>query len=134
MGKLAERLADATRSGVYRVEATEALEEASALNGFVLERIELRERADAEQAAARAARPDGHVFLFTGARSLASRDPAALERLLGALRAAAAASRSAGERYFVAFLDAPEQLSLEPLYNRRRSAAAGGTALAQNVS
>ena len=31
MGKLAERLADPQRSGVYRVETTEAVEEAAAL-------------------------------------------------------------------------------------------------------
>jgi hypothetical protein len=41
MGKLAERLADPARAGVYRVETTEALEEAAALNRYRLERIAL---------------------------------------------------------------------------------------------
>src|SRR5690606_3398827 len=41
MGKLAERLADERRSGVYRVEVTDALEEAAAIDGFPIARVRL---------------------------------------------------------------------------------------------
>ena len=38
MGKLAERLSDPRRSGVYRIESTHAVAEAASRNGFSLAR------------------------------------------------------------------------------------------------
>lgn len=109
MGKLAERLADPQRSGIYRVETTEALEEAAALNGFRLERC------DGVPAALGA--QDGRVLLF----------PAAVltEALQGALELAAARSRERGLCYFAVFLDPGARLSLPPLYNWQRRREGG---------
>jgi len=41
MGKLAERLSDCARSGVYRIETREALEEAAALNSYPVVQVVL---------------------------------------------------------------------------------------------
>ena len=109
MGKLAGRLADPLRSGLYRVEATEALEEAAALNGFLLERC------DGAPGALEAG--DGRVLLFS--------DPALLGALRGALEAAAAQCRERGLRYFAVFLDPGAHLSLPPLYNWQRRREGG---------
>jgi hypothetical protein len=116
MGKLAERLSDARRSGVYRVETTEALEEAAGLNGFALERCALAEPA-AIPAPAGSCR-DGCVLLITGFEPLAHNG--ALKPLLGELEARAKGSREAGARYFAVFLDPSAVLSLPPLYNWQR--------------
>jgi hypothetical protein len=108
MGKLAERLADPKRSGVYRVETTEALEEAVALNGFTLVRV-----GDSPLAPGRplAPRGDGHVLLFSGfGRS-------AWNATQHALAALAAERRAAGQRFFAIFLDPEAALPLAPLYN-----------------
>jgi hypothetical protein len=117
MGKLAERLADPTRSGVYRVETTEALEEAVALNAMELvrlahplatgqgwERIRVRHSRDA-------------VVLLTGFAALAGSEPSRWRALLDGLNALAAERRSAGARFFVVFLDAEAALPLTPLYH-----------------
>lgn len=131
MGKLAERLADGRRSGVYRVEATGALEEAVQLNGFAFARIAL-DGATATAlvadiaASALDSRRDGRVMLFTGFETLLRGKPEALEQLLSALRVAAERHQAAGERFFAAFLDPGAVLPLAPLYNRRRAALAGG--------
>jgi hypothetical protein len=148
MGKLAERLADAQRSGVYRVEATDALEEAAALNGYALVRIPLSSMSDGAlcEACVRAlalrvddswddlarslADPGwspgpGHVLLFTGFEALVRDSPEALNPLLSALSAAAGRRRADGGRFFAAFLDPARLLSLAPLYNwQRRSSHA----------
>jgi hypothetical protein len=124
MGKLAERLADARRSGVYRVEGTDALEEAVALNGFALARIALDgATADVTDIAATAldSRRDGRVMLFTGFEALLRSKPQAVEQLLSALRKVAERHHAAGERFFAAFLDPAALLPLDPLYNRRRA-------------
>ena len=116
VSKLAQRLADARRSGIYRVEDTEAVEEAAALNGFALERVALDARAPAlGERAARAG--DGLVMVVAGAQSLG---PGALEALLAPLEAALAAHRAAGRRVFAAFLDPACALPLAPLHNRRQ--------------
>ena len=143
MGKLAERLADARRSGVYRLEVTDALEEAAAIDGFPIIRVELArvESARFYAACARAldARTDGHwadlaatladpawspapghVVLLSGFEALTRREPDVLAPLLAALQAAAARRRMQGLRFFAAFLDPTRMLSLDPLYDRRR--------------
>lgn len=143
MGKLAERLADERRSGVYRLEVIDALEEAAAINGSPIIGVEL-EHVDSDQfyaacARALAARTDGHwtdlaatladpawlpasghVVLFSGFEAMVRRDPDALAPLLAALQAAAARRRMQGMRFFAAFLDPTRMLPLDPLYDRRR--------------
>ncbi len=146
MGKLAERLADERRSGVYRVEVTGALEEASALDRYPLLRVALDGAAgdallarcarvlglgDEDWAGCAAALADpgwrpapGHVLLFSGFESAARAGPGALAPLIGALRAAAASRRERGARFFAVFLDPARLLALDPLYDRRRHAPA----------
>lgn len=143
MGKLAERLADERRSGVYRLEVTDALEEAAAIDGFPIMRVALddvvsdqlfarcvgalalRVEGDWADLAAALADPKwspaaGHVLLFSGFEALVHRDPDALAHLLATLRAVAARRRMQGLRFFAAFLDPTRALSLDPLYDRRR--------------
>jgi len=145
MGKLAERLSDAERSGVYRVETTEALEEAAVLNGFPLVRVALDGAADDELCAlcARELTPGldgswrglaaaladpgwslapGHVLLFSGFEALARAAPRALDPLLETLRSVAAGRRARGQPFFAAFLDRAGSLPLGPLYNWQRQA------------
>jgi len=116
MGKLAERLSDARRSGVYRVETTEALEEAAALNGFALERFALEDLSGISVPVA--SRRDGCVLLFTGFEPLAHNG--ALKPMVGELEARAQGCREEGARYFAVFLDPSGVLSLLPLYNWKR--------------
>lgn len=116
MGKLAERLSDARRSGVYRVETTEAVEEAAALNGFALERFAL----DGGLPEIPESR-NGRVLLFSGFEDLLRRAPEGLDPLLRDLDAAADRRRQAGQRFFAAFLDPQRTLCLPPLYNWDRS-------------
>jgi hypothetical protein len=99
MGKLAARLADASRSGVYRVESTAALEEAAALNGFLL----LKGPAVAQP-------EDGRVLLLTAFDA----------GLLARLEVTAAECRGRGWRFFAVFLDPEGTLPLAPLYNWKR--------------
>lgn len=120
MGKLAERMGDPARAGIYRVESTEAVEEAAALNGYALQRFRL----DAEsglRALERLAAPDapeGRVIVVSGFEQLFASDPIRREALLAAFGAAAAAWRARGARVFVAFLDPRRALpSVAPLYN-----------------
>jgi hypothetical protein len=123
VGKLAERLGDPARAGVYRVETTEALKEAAALNGYAL----LRFRLDAEggmQALERFAAEDapGRVALVSGFEQGFPAEPARRDALLAALGAAAVAWRARGARVFVAFLDPGRALpALAPLYNWSKS-------------
>lgn len=128
MGKLAERLADAQRSGVYRVESTQALEEAVALNGFALARIGLEGIAGSALGGIAAdvlsGRSDGQVLLFRGFETLARAAPGDLDRLLAQLHAAASVHRDGGRHFFAAFLDPSAILSLAPLYHWTRSASA----------
>jgi len=143
MGKLAERLADERRSGVYRVEVTDALEEAAAIDGFPITHVRLDGVASCELHAlcARALAPGiegnwaalaaaladprwspapGHVLLFSGFEALVRREGDALAPLLAALQAAATQHRAQGLKFFATFLDPTRMLSLDPLYDRRR--------------
>jgi hypothetical protein len=124
MGKLAERLADVRRSGVYRVEITDALEEAVALNGFALARVPLDGAVNGAMSrlCAEALSLPANVLLFTGFETLLRGAPDALQPLLSALDAAAAERRAAGLPFFAAFLDPTGVLPLGPLYNWRRQA------------
>ncbi len=127
MGKLAERMGDPARAGVYRVESTEAVEEAAALNGYALQRFRLDsesglrtlERLAAEDA------PGGRVMLVSGFEQLFASEPFRRAALLAALGAAAAAWRARGARIFVAFLDPMRALpDLAPLYNWHKARTA----------
>lgn len=124
MGKLAERLGDPARAGLYRVETTEALEEASALNGYTLLRLRLDAEGDVGALTRLAADPShaGCVALITGYEAM-FRDPAGQgATLLAALSAAAQGWRARGARVFVAFLDPDRRLQgLAPLYNWHKS-------------
>jgi hypothetical protein len=127
MGKLAERLADVRRSGVYRVEVTDALEEAAALNGYALARVALDGALDdaLRGLCGHALSLRANVLLFTGFETLLRSAPGALEPLLSVLDGAAAERRAAGLPFFAAFLDPARMLSLGPLYNwQRRSSNA----------
>jgi hypothetical protein len=130
MGKLAERLADARRSGVYRVESTDALEEAAAHNGFLLTHVLLENVSGSALCgtAMRAlpARVDGHVLLLSGFEALVANAPGALDSLVLELEAAATRCREGERRFFAAFLDPSALLPLAPLYNRRRSSLERG--------
>ena len=117
MGKLAERLSDPKRSGTYRIEVTDALEEAVALNGFRLERFAPK---DFSSVPAHLASCDGRVLLFSGFEPLVRESPGALDALLAQLDAAAGACRQGGQRFFAAFLDPSGLLALPPLYNWKR--------------
>ena len=127
MGKLAERLSDARRSGVSRVEATDALEEAVMLNGFSLTRIALDEIPNGALSglpAEAASLTDGRVFLFSGFEALVRADAGALDELLARLRTIAAEHQEAGLRFFAVFLDPQAILPLAQLYNWQLSTGA----------
>ena len=128
MGKLAERLADPLRSGVYRIEATDAVEEAAALNGYLLARVSLPALDDVRRAA-EAAYGKGEVTVFSGFESLLSEAPFALAPLLAALEITAAQQRARKAPFFAAFLDPAGLLALAPLYNWRKHALAAGPVL-----
>ncbi|MBE0613393.1 MAG: hypothetical protein IH604_06990 [Burkholderiales bacterium] len=128
MGKLAERLIDAQRSGVYRVESTVALEEAVALNRFSLSRIALQgipgsalNNIATEAAHAGA---DGLVLLFSGFDAHMRSVPDAVDQLIVRLQALATRHRETGEHFFAVFLDPKATLPLPQLYNWHRSTAA----------
>jgi hypothetical protein len=124
MGKLAERLADPARAGVYRVETTEALEEAAALNRYRLERIALDGAAQPLLDRLAGKESSGRVLLVSGFERLFRERPEEGERLLAELRERAPGWRERAERVFVAFVDPGRALgSLAPLYNwdRKRS-------------
>lgn len=147
MGKLAERLADEKRTGVYRTEVTDALEEAAGIVGLPIVRADLRDcsadRLLADCAQAVASRPlngwdafaaaiadpawtpaPGRVLLVAGFESLLHDDARALAPLLAALESAAAQHRLRAERFFAVFLDPGRRVVLDPLYDRRRLSAA----------
>jgi len=100
MGKLAERLADPSRSGVYRIRTTEAIEEAVVLNGYSLLWVDGTLPKNLPQ-----------VVLF--------------EKIDGALLAAlknhAADARKRGECFFAALVDPEGKAALAPLYNDKKS-------------
>lgn len=124
MGKLAERLGDPARAGVYRVETTEAVEEAAALNRYSLERVALNGAAQPLlDGLAREGR-SGRVLLVSGFEALFRERPEEGERLLAELQGRTPGWRERKDRVFVAFVDPGRSLaSLAPLYNweRKRS-------------
>ncbi|MBI2749394.1 MAG: barstar family protein [Burkholderiales bacterium] len=146
MGKLAERLSDFTRSGVYRIETCEAVEEAAALNSFALVRVTLdrvaTETALVETVVRAAAFPGrfgndgetvarglidlswtpapGYVFLVSGFRDLQRTVPECFSDFLGVLDAAAANWRERGRSFFAAFVDPSGHTPLAPLYHWRK--------------
>ena len=101
MGKLAERLADPSRSGVYRIRTTEAIEEAAGLNGYRLLRLEGK--------SIPSALPE--VVLLEEADAA----------LLAALKEHATGARKRGECFFAALVDPEEKAALAPLYNDKKS-------------
>lgn len=125
MGKLAERLADVQRSGVYRVETTVALEEAVALNRFSLSRIALEgipgSALDNIATDAVSASADGQVLLFSGFDAQMRSVPDAVNQLIARLQALATRHRGNGEHFFAVFLDPMAILPLAKLYNWHRS-------------
>jgi len=127
MGKLAERLADAQRSGVYRVESTAALDEAVELNGFTLARISLEgisgDALGDIAADALSERGDGQVLLFSGVDAMMLAEPGARDRFMAQLHAAATVRRESGLRFFAVFLDPAANLSVAPLYHWERSSS-----------
>lgn len=154
MGKLAERLADERRSGVYRVETIDVLEEAAAIDRYPIARVRLgdADRANLQrlcvEALALSATPGwhgfataladpawspapGHVLLFDGFESLGHAEPEALVPLLDALRTAAARRRGRGMRFFAVFLDPARLLALDPLYNWLRNPPAAVASLTE---
>ncbi|TXL65287.1 hypothetical protein [Zeimonas arvi] len=122
MGKLAERLADKSRAGVYRVEVTEALEEAAGIVGLPIVRLSLRgttaDRLPGE--CGQAADAPGQILLIDDFDDLARRDADALRPLIAALASAADRHRSRGDNFFAVFLDPGRLLAIGPLYDRRR--------------
>ena len=129
MGKLAERLADLQSSGIYRVAATEALEEAVALDGFALVRVNGLQTGPNWQACL-TPRDDGRVLLISGCAALPRRDAAAWDLLMGMLSAAAVEHRAAGLRFFAVFLDPDGELPVESLYNGQRATTSNSRAIA----
>ena len=122
MGKLAERLADQSRTGVYRVEVTEALEEAAGIVGLPIVRVSLRGATadrlpgECEQAAS----APGRILLIDDFDDLARRNADGLRSLIAALESAADRHRSRGDSFFAVFLDPSRLLAIGPLYDRRR--------------
>ena len=100
MGKLAERLADPSRSGVYRIRTTEAIEEAVVLNGYSLLWV------------------DGTLPKKLPEVVLLEKADAAL---LAALQKHAADARERGECFFAALVDPEGKAALAPLYNDKKS-------------
>jgi len=146
VGKLAERLSDPARSGVYRIETVEALEEAAALNSYPLVRVELghvTSKSGLLDAVARsAALPDsfapnwivlresltdlswtpasGFVLLLSGFEAAQRDVPEDFTQLLEVLIEAAADWRGRGKPFFVAFLDPGGAAPVAPLYKWHR--------------
>jgi Barstar (barnase inhibitor) len=140
MSKLRERLQDASRSGVYRASAPEAIEEAVRGTGFNLGRISLAAPPGKEAMLERIARAlafpdwfggnwdaledcltdlswlaaDGHVLVFE--RFQADDD---LGVLIDVLASSAAFWAARGKPFFAVFLDPRRKLALASLYRER---------------
>jgi hypothetical protein len=122
MGKLAERLSDPVRAGVYRIVTTEAVVEAAALNGYALVFV------DGTESLESAATGRNRVIVVRGVESLE-------DERIARLNAAAAAWREHGARVFVAFLDPAGRLaSLPPLYNWSASRAMPSSSASTSLS
>ena len=137
MGKLAERLGDPARAGIYRIETAEALEEAAALNGYALRRLDCQSGVGALARLAAEPSLDGCVALVGGFGAHFREHAALRATLLAALNLAAERWRARGARVFVAFLDPDREMpGLPPLYNwhKCRSRPHAGPADAINLT
>ena len=115
LGKLSERLADPARSGVYRVESREALEEAAALNRHPLQRIAV---SGGIAAPIEAATGEGcGVLVLSAFETLFRERPWEGQALVAGLETAVRLRQRAGSSYFVVFLDPAGAVPhLPPLY------------------
>jgi hypothetical protein len=117
MGKLLERLQDASRSGVYRAASADAIEEAVAGGGVDLARIACDAVKDKDALLKTIARARAcPVLLFTDADKLAANDRGAL---LDLLRSTAAQRAARGGPFFAVFVDPQAALDLPSLYRER---------------
>jgi hypothetical protein len=122
MGSLAQRYADAARSGVYRVGAADVPRTAAGEAGTRLLEVSAAALADGgwirlqEQLAGA---QSGMVVLVEGARELATRRESAYLALVNALYAVASQSRQTGKPFFAVLLDAEQALQLPSLYKER---------------
>ncbi|MDH4172591.1 MAG: barstar family protein [Betaproteobacteria bacterium] len=142
MGKLAQRLSDAARSGVYRTAQGTEVEDAVRATRLDLARVDLGgadgKEALLERIALALGFPawfggnwdaledclgdldwragDGHVFLFSGYEDLPADD---LGVLLDVLAASAAYWAERGKPFFAVFLDARHALALPELFRAR---------------
>ncbi len=142
MSKLAERLKDAARSGVYRAGGPDAIEEAVRGTRLSVARADLGAAPDKAGALAAIAHAmgfpewfggnwdaledclsdlswrqgDGHVLMLAGARALAKDD---LGVLLDVLDASAGFWKVRGKPFFAVLLDPGRELPLADLYRER---------------
>jgi len=142
LGKLTQRLTDASRSGVYRSAGSAEIEDAASGTRLDLARIELDGLEDKEALLARIGdalgfpdwfggnwdaledclgdlswRPgDGHVLLFTGGAALPADE---LGILVDVLKASAAFWAERGQPFFAIFLDPGHDLALPELFRRK---------------
>lgn len=120
MGKLAERLSDPARCGVYRVESHGPLEEAAALNRYPLRRLSVSAGIAAPIVAATG--EDSGVLLLAGFEAIFRERPWEGKALIAGLETAVRLRLSAGARYFVVFFDPAEAVpDLPPLYNWKKN-------------
>ena len=142
MGKLAQRLSDAARSGVYRTRQTTEVEDAVRGTRLDLAHAELDGAEGKEALLERLALAlgfpawfggnwdaledclgdlgwrtgDGHVIVFTGYEDLPADD---LGVLLDVLAASAAYWAERGKPFFAVFVDAPRALALPELFRAK---------------
>jgi hypothetical protein len=142
MGKLLQRLSDATRSGVYRTPQSTEIEDAVRGTRLDLARADLGGAEDKEALLERLAQAlgfpawfggnwdaledclgdlgwragDGHVFLFTGHEDLPADD---LGVLLDVLASSAAYWAERGTPFFAVFVDATHALALPDLFRSK---------------
>jgi hypothetical protein len=142
MGKLAQRLCDPARSGVYRTRQSAQVENAVRSTRLDLARADLAGADDKEALLERLAQAlgfpawfggnwdaledclgdlgwragDGHVFLFTGYEDLPADD---LGVLLDVLASSAAYWAERGRPFFAVFVDATHALALPELFRSK---------------
>jgi hypothetical protein len=120
MGKLAERYADATRSGVYRVADAGVPRTAAAEAG--IQALEVTAAALAAGGWDRFGRElpaRALVLLIDGADDVAARRPDEYARLVAALQAAALGARKSALPFFAVMVDPYGKLALPGLYKER---------------
>jgi hypothetical protein len=124
LGKLAERLGDPARAGVYRVETAAAVEEAAALNGYALLHFALDTESGmkAFERFAVESNAGDRVALAAGFERRFLDESVRCDALLAALDVAAVNWRARGARVFAVFLDPMRVMpALAPLYNWNKS-------------